>query len=115
MKTIAAIDERACETTTLFTQAAPVPYTMNTITAIEDVVSDHWQRKMSGRNMRMLIARIYKPWVAKTWPEYALHSGRNNRKNSVCYSVDKSAGPREVAVMGQVAALYSGRNPKVRL
>ena len=33
----------------------------------------------------------------------------------MCYSVDKSAGPREVAVMGQVAALYSGRNPKVRL
>ena len=33
----------------------------------------------------------------------------------MCYSVDKSAGPREVAVMGQVAALYSGRNPEVRL
>ena len=29
--------------------------------------------------------------------------------------VYKSVGPREVAVMGQVAALYSGRNPKVRL
>ena len=33
----------------------------------------------------------------------------------MCYSVDKSAGPREVAVMGQVAALDSGRNPEVRL
>ena len=39
----------------------------------------------------------------------------HEQESIVYYSVDKSVGPQEVAVIGQVAAFYSGRNPKVQL
>ena len=69
------------------------PYTMNTITAIEDVVSDHFKGKCLAGNMRMLIARIYKHGWQKC--------GRNTH-----YTV--------AAITGQICVLFSGQKVRDR-